>query len=206
MPLVDLSGAQSGAIVKVKDHIVSAWHKSHSIDDPVRDSHSADVPFSRVSSHKILPGVPSMTNFPDRFQQQVIPAPPPAVMPGRVIQETVRRSFPSGRVVTFTRREETVMDQTGTLRTSIVNETSPPLDDGLVPRDINDIAECSYCSRLVVASLHAVLCQDECKKVICQECIDQKYSDSIGQYVCRKCAYKATTPWIIRLLQWPFRK
>ena len=136
-----------------------------------------------------------MTNFPTRFQQQVNPVQPPMVVPGREIQNIERRRFPSGRVVEFVHHVETAMQPPMTLRTSLVGEINRHLDDGLVPRDITDIAECSICQRLVVASLHALMCQGGCGRTICTACVNYSYSNQFGAFVCRECA----APWVVRI-------
>ena len=136
-----------------------------------------------------------MNNFPDHLQQQVNPVQPPPVMPGRVIERIERKRFPSGRTIEVFSQEQTAMDPTMTLRTSLITDTIPPLSDGLIPRDIHDIAECSICQSLVVASLHALICQGGCGRTICTACVNYSYSNQFGAFVCRECA----APWIVRV-------
>jgi hypothetical protein len=112
---------------------------------------------------------------------------------GRVIEVVERYCTPSGQIRELRRVKETVQDSQGVLRTTEVTMVLPPLACSCVPRDLNDIAECSRCLSVVCASKHSSTCQG-CGLVYCSACMAIVAVEEQQVRICKGCAEAATTP------------
>ena len=125
------------------------------------------------------------------------PAIPPIIAPGRVIEHTVRKAFPDGRVLEFSYRQQTCATIHGTYETTELIQ-SPTLDCSCSAADRDDAVACAVCSAIVCARRHAATCMI-CGRTCCSRCL-QGVSPPTGRAIaCRPCANDLTASRVRKL-------
>lgn len=118
------------------------------------------------------------------------PASPAGIAPGRLIEHTVRKAFPDGRILEFRYRQQTGATIHGTYETIELIE-APTLDCTCTACDRDDAVACAACNSIVCGRRHAATCM-LCGQIYCSHCLQGIVTQATRVIACHTCADDVT--------------
>ncbi|MCC6682822.1 MAG: hypothetical protein IT445_18130 [Phycisphaeraceae bacterium] len=126
--------------------------------------------------------------------------PQPTPLPGGAEYRSERRHYPDGTVREKRWTKLMFIDATGMPQVQEIVEIIPPLTDGIVPKDDDDVLFCTSCTALVCKSMHSFQCAG-CAMTYCFRCRVVVPTEDGDVGLCPTCAQKVKTPMLVRIIR-----